>query len=267
MENFRGLPLMIFMISLCLTGCKKEQTTEQAPIEIVVVTGANQKANVGTKLPKPIVIAVQYTGGVLISFADVFFETDDGTVIPTQTKTLQEGTAQADWVLGKTAGRQTLKVIVKNQQGQQVATKRINATAIAIVTEPTGIYYGTAVFHQISFIFDTPTHPTRFMPNYVSFNLKTQGNKIKGTVSLIENDFIAPVPPGTVVSGLTLDIDVTGTLTGNKIHLSDKVESGLIDVAGTLSADGKKINGKMIRWPGSVDPDTTTFKVAKVPKD
>ena len=131
MKNCKGLPLIIFMISLCLTSCEKGETTEpeQAPIEIVVMSGANQKANVGTKLPKPIVIAVQYAGGVLISFADVSFETDDGTVTPSQTKTLQEGTAQADWVLGKPAGKQMLNVIVKTQQGEQVAKKRINATA------------------------------------------------------------------------------------------------------------------------------------------
>ena len=75
---------------------------------------------------------------------------------------MQEGTAEADWVLGKTAGRQTLTVIVKNHQGEQVATKRINATAIALITEPTGVYTGTAVFNQTSFIVDPPGHPTSF---------------------------------------------------------------------------------------------------------
>ena len=267
MENCKGLPLIIFVISLCLAGCEKEQTSEseQVPIEIVVRSGANQKANVGTMLPKPIVIAVQYAAGVLISFTDVSFETDDGTVTPSQTKTMQEGSAQADWVLGKTAGKQTLNVIVKNQQGEQVAIKRINATARALVTEPTGVYYGTAVFHQTSFISITPGHPTRFMPQFVSFELKTQDNKVKGTVSLIQNDSIGPVPPGTVVSGLSWDIDVTGPLKGNKLHLLEKTKFGLIEVTGTLSANGKQIKGKITRWPGTVNPDVANFEVVKVP--
>jgi len=267
MENCKGLPLIILVISLCLTGCKKEQTseTEQSPVEIVVMSGANQKADVGTRLPKPIVVGVQYAGGVPISFVDVVFETNEGKVIPNQTKTLQEGTAEADWVLGKTTGRQTLKVIVKNQQGKQVASKRINATGIALITEPTGVYYGTAKFRQVSFIVDPPGHPTRFLPQFVSFNLKTQDNKIKGTVSLIQNDSIGPVPPGTEVSGLTWVINVTGTLKGNKVHLLEKTKLGLIEVDGTLSANGKQIKGTIIRWPGSDAPDARSFNVIKVP--
>ncbi|MEJ5961231.1 hypothetical protein [Pedobacter immunditicola] len=267
MQSCKGLPLIIFVISLCLIGCKKEQTTEteQSPVEIVVVSGANQKANVGTRLPKSIVIGVQYAGGVPISFADVNFETDDGTVIPTQTKTLQEGTAEVDWVLGKTSGRQTLKVIAKNQQGEQVASKRINATAIALITDPTGVYYGTAVFRQTGFIVDSSGDPIRFMPQFVSFNLKTQDNKVKGTVSLIQNDSVGPLPPGTKVSGLTWVIQVTGTLKGNKVHLLEKDKLGLIEVDGTLSANGKQMKGKIKRWPGSSNPDATTFNVAKAP--
>ena len=267
MENCKGLPLIIFVISLCLTGCKKEQTTEteQSPIEIVVRSGANQKADVGTRLPKSIIIGVQYAGNVPISFANVFFETNDGKVIPTQTKTLQEGTAEADWVLGKTTGRQTLKVIVKNQQGKQVASKRINATGIALIMEPTGVYYGTAKFHQTGFIVDPPGKPTRFMPQFVSFNLKTQDNKVKGTVSLIQNDSVGPLPPGTKVSGLTWDIQVTGTLKGNKLHLLEKTKLGLIEVDGTVSANGKQIKGKITRWPGTSNPDATNFNVIKNP--
>lgn len=267
MENYKGLPLIILLISLCLMGCEKEETTEteQSPVEIVVVSGANQKANVGTRLPKSIVIGVQYAGGVPISFADVVFETDDGTVIPTQTKTLQEGTAEANWVLGKTTGRQTLKVIAKNQQGEQVASKRINATGIALITEPTGVYYGTAKFRQTGFIVDSSGDPLRFMPQFVSFNLKTQDNKIKGTVTLIQNDSVGPLPPGTKVSGLSWEIPVTGTLKGNKVHLLEKTKLGLIEVDGTVSANGKQIKGKIIRWPGSANPDATTFNVIKVP--
>ena len=267
MENCKGLPWIIFAMSLFLSGCKKEQTTEteQSPIEIVVMSGANQKADVGTRLPKSIVVAVQYAGGVLISFVDVVFETADGKVIPKQTKTLQEGTAEADWVLGKTSGRQTLKVIVKNQQGKQVASKRINATGIALIMEPTGIYYGTAKFHQISFIVDPPGHPTRFLPQYVSFNIKTQENKAKGTVTLIQNDFIGKVRAGTKVTGLSWDIEVTGTLKENKLHLLEKTKLGLIEVDGTVMANGKQIKGKLIRWPGSPNPDTATFNVVKIP--
>jgi hypothetical protein len=263
MKNLKSLLLILNISLLLFTGCEKDETTVPPPVEIVIRGGANQKTAVGTQLSKPVLIAVQYADGTRISNARVSLTVNSGTVTPSEAKTSQEGSLEVAWVLGKTIGRQTMEIIVKDESEKKLASKKVNATAIS--DGPEGKYFGPAVFHIPARIGLPGGGNVEFFPNYVLMVLKTKDGKITGTASVIDNRILGPIPPGKIVKNLFVDYKVTGTITGKKVVIEDKASFRDVYITGTLSEDGKQIKGKFTRWYDSPTTDSANFTAVLVP--
>src|SRR5579883_2519405 len=117
-----------------------EQGTAAAPASVTIVSGNNQTANQGTKLPNPLIVVVKDASGNLISGATVVFAATagGGSVSPATATTNTSGQAQTVLTLGAAAGTDTVTATVGaltpatfSETSKSTATPRYYTTDIA----------------------------------------------------------------------------------------------------------------------------------------
>jgi len=106
---------------------------QQAPSDLVVLSGGGQAAPAGTTLPDPVRVQAFDQGGTPVMGVALTFaaETGGGSVSPTSAIGDADGIAQTSWTLGTTPGDQTLVVATNTPTGP-----RLSASATAESATP-----------------------------------------------------------------------------------------------------------------------------------
>lgn len=115
---------------LAATGCRNNGDLEGGPQKIVVASGANQTATVGTGVATPPTVQVQDANANGVSGVTVFFTVvgGGGSVASDSVKTGADGRANAgQWIMGTTPGANTLRATV----GGTSLLTTLSATAVA----------------------------------------------------------------------------------------------------------------------------------------
>jgi hypothetical protein len=109
-------------VTATLNGFTASAAVEVVPVPgtITVVGGDDQRARVGTAVPRPIVARVWSRGGTPLAGARVRFETgsDGASVTPDTAIADGEGEVRIRWTLGATPGRQSLRLLAVEGDGE-----------------------------------------------------------------------------------------------------------------------------------------------------
>lgn len=117
----------ILLAGVSLAACSDDGN--DAAASITVVSGSSQTGVVSTALVSPLVVKVVDEDGDAVSGATVTFATTSGGVIGSPTVTTNsEGRAQTTYVLGATAGAQTVTATTAGVA--TAATFNLTATAV-----------------------------------------------------------------------------------------------------------------------------------------
>lgn len=134
MNPHRVFPSVAAALLVGVAGCGDSSGPEIGPpTTLVLVTPANQTAQVGQTLASPLVVRVrdgrsQDMAGIAVSFS---VAAGGGTVSPAVVTTDAQGLAQAEWTLGTVAGaEQRVEVRVARDDGSAL-TAAFTATALA----------------------------------------------------------------------------------------------------------------------------------------
>ena len=146
------VPRRLLLLSglLAAISCGESPTGSAAPdptggtstardgVRLQMVSGGTQVGVAGTALAAPVVIRLLDTRDQPVANAEVEFLVtgSDGAVTPPQARTGADGTAQAVWTLGATAGEQKLRV--SGAGGTLVISATAAATPTATVLQKTG---------------------------------------------------------------------------------------------------------------------------------
>lgn len=119
----------ILLTGFGVTACS--DSGSDAAVSITVVSGSSQTGIVATALVSPLVVKVVDEDGDAVSGASVTFATTSGGVIGSPTVTTNsEGRAQTTYVLGATAGAQTVTATTPGVA--TAATFTLTATAAGL---------------------------------------------------------------------------------------------------------------------------------------
>ena len=126
-----GLMLMILLDSSCGSSNGTEPDSGSAA-SLVVVSGGDQRGEVGTELPNAVVVQVRDAEGqpVANQIINVVVVEGGGSVFAGSAQTNAQGEARERWTLGTVAGEQALEARAVDQStGDPVVFGRITATA------------------------------------------------------------------------------------------------------------------------------------------
>ena len=112
---------------------------EQAPAQVIVVSGAGQSAPAGEMLPDSLVVRVADAGDSPVAGETVTFIADDTTAVvaPERAATNESGLASTTWRLGERVGTQSLAASVEE------STIGITISALASPSVPTVSFVGS----------------------------------------------------------------------------------------------------------------------------
>lgn len=134
LHRFMQRTLRLGAAALLLTGAGLTACSDDgsdAAVAISVVSGSSQTGIVGTALVSPLVVKVTDEDGDAVQGASVTFATTTGGVLGSPTVTTNsEGRAQTTFVLGPTAGAQTVTATVAGVSTP--ATFTLTGTAAAL---------------------------------------------------------------------------------------------------------------------------------------
>ncbi|MES2305663.1 MAG: Ig-like domain-containing protein [Gemmatimonadota bacterium] len=128
-RHFRLVAAALGLVALGVTACDDDTTNSNVAASIAVVSGNTQTGVVGTMVTNPLIVKVTNEDGNPVSGVTVTFASTAGGTIGTPTSTTNsQGQAQSTFVLGPTAGAQT-----------------VTATVAGVTTPATFTLTGTAV--------------------------------------------------------------------------------------------------------------------------
>ncbi len=133
--------------ALLAAGCKNSDTTSTPPAsganQLVIVSGANQIANVSTALPAPLVVEVQNGAGAGVAGATVSWTvTGGGSLSASTSSTSSQGQASVTWTLGPTPGSQTVTAASSGSSVAFIASNgpTITGTVTIANSDPTSFF-------------------------------------------------------------------------------------------------------------------------------
>src|SRR4030095_12249211 len=124
-----------------LVACSDSTTPTIPPTVTVAAVAAtdNQIGVADTRLSQGLPVTVM-SDGVPKAGIEVAWETSDGTVIPTQSRTDSRGIATTSWTLGNAPGVMTVSAVVSGAQGSPVtfsATALPPPPLVTVTVDPT----------------------------------------------------------------------------------------------------------------------------------
>jgi hypothetical protein len=226
--------LLALFLSLAL-ACRGDIKSGPSvgPSSIELVEGDHQTAAAGTAVPVAPRVLVMGENGLPLAAVTVRFAADGGGMLTRDdVATNADGIASTGWILGPTAGANTLTATVAGLSGAAV---RFTATAVA----------GPAARFSVSTAVPTAAgNDQPFSPQPVFQLQDAFGNAITGQVITV-SAALSGGPPGAVLSGATAASDIKGRIGFDGLTLTGSVgQYGLVfqspalpDVNATIRLD------------------------------
>ncbi len=271
-QNTRGTELIGVLIRSVLQPIDTVRVNVSlGAAQVLLVSGGNQSASVGTPLANPIVVRVTAVDGVPVPGATVQFSTTGGSLTAATAASASDGTAQTRWTLGSVVGQQTLTVSIAGVSGVQLAVQATATQTAASVLSILSILPTAITTTQTATIvvqaLTASGQPASGVP--VGFSSSGTGNTfspatvVTGTSGQATSTFSSSVAETKTITVLSGSVSATATL---PVVVPNTAAARLVKVSGdnqtvrygtnwpapltvqALDVTGKPVAGALIDW-------------------